>query len=63
MNKWKCPINISHSSAYATFSLAEYVLVGINSVFYFLLVWEFDGSKVEVYVKHRHQITRNDICI
>ncbi|KAL3125053.1 hypothetical protein niasHT_000658 [Heterodera trifolii] len=38
--------------AYATFSLAEYFLIGINSIFYFLIVWEFEGSKLEVYVKH-----------
>ncbi|KAL7071265.1 hypothetical protein ACQ4LE_009032 [Meloidogyne hapla] len=41
---------------YATFSLAEYFLIGINSMFYFLLIWEFDGTKLEVYVKHRKPI-------
>lgn len=50
-------------SAYATFSVAEYFLVGINSMFYFLLVWEFEGSKVEVYIKHQQQITKNDFQI
>uniref|UniRef100_A0A914L1F3 CWH43-like N-terminal domain-containing protein n=2 Tax=Meloidogyne incognita TaxID=6306 RepID=A0A914L1F3_MELIC len=41
---------------YATFSIAEYFLIGINSLFYFLLIWEFDGTKLEVYVKHRKPI-------
>uniref|UniRef100_A0A915DVT9 CWH43-like N-terminal domain-containing protein n=1 Tax=Ditylenchus dipsaci TaxID=166011 RepID=A0A915DVT9_9BILA len=42
--------------AYALFSVAEYILVGLNSLFYFLLVWELSDSQVEFYMAHEEHI-------
>jgi len=53
-----------NGQAYAMFSVAEYMIVGFNSLFYFLLIWELPDSKVEIYMKHdHHHITRNDITL
>lgn len=38
--------------AYAAFSIAEYLIVGINSSFYFTLVWELRGSQLEFHFSH-----------
>uniref|UniRef100_A0A914KHI6 CWH43-like N-terminal domain-containing protein n=1 Tax=Meloidogyne incognita TaxID=6306 RepID=A0A914KHI6_MELIC len=34
---------------YSLFSLAEYALVGLNSLWYFLLLWEMDNCEIEIY--------------
>lgn len=34
---------------YTLFSLAEYALVGLNSLWYFLLLWEMDNCEIEIY--------------
>uniref|UniRef100_A0A915DGP4 CWH43-like N-terminal domain-containing protein n=1 Tax=Ditylenchus dipsaci TaxID=166011 RepID=A0A915DGP4_9BILA len=51
-------------TAYVLFSAAEYILVGLNSLFYFLLVWELTGSRVEFYLTHKGHIgsTRSDLA-
>ncbi|KAL3078370.1 hypothetical protein niasHS_012031 [Heterodera schachtii] len=40
-----------NSLFYTLFSLAEYVVVGTNCLFYFLMIWEMNGCKLELYVK------------
>uniref|UniRef100_A0A915ENU9 Transmembrane protein n=1 Tax=Ditylenchus dipsaci TaxID=166011 RepID=A0A915ENU9_9BILA len=52
-------------TAYVLFSVAEYILVGLNSLFYFLLVWELTGSRIEFYLTHKGHIgsTRTDVAI
>ncbi|KAH7726404.1 Protein Y38F1A.8 [Aphelenchoides avenae] len=42
--------------AYALFSVAEYILVGCNSLFYFLLFLEVMDSRVEFHVKHEDEL-------
>ncbi|KAI1728246.1 frag1/DRAM/Sfk1 family domain-containing protein [Ditylenchus destructor] len=53
------------SVAYALFSMAEYILVGCNSLFYFLLVWELSGGRFEFYVSHKCHLgsTRTDVLM
>uniref|UniRef100_A0A183C2E8 DUF3524 domain-containing protein n=1 Tax=Globodera pallida TaxID=36090 RepID=A0A183C2E8_GLOPA len=40
-----------NSFFYSLFSLAEYIIVGVNSLFYFLMIWEMEGSELELYVR------------
>uniref|UniRef100_A0AC34RAR8 Uncharacterized protein n=1 Tax=Panagrolaimus sp. JU765 TaxID=591449 RepID=A0AC34RAR8_9BILA len=50
---WLC-----NNIAYALFSVAECILVGLNSGFYFLLVFEMRGARVEMTVSNpRYSIT------
>ncbi|KAI6181910.1 hypothetical protein M3Y98_00880200 [Aphelenchoides besseyi] len=45
-----------NATAYALFSIAEYMIVGINSSFYFTLVWELRGSQLEFHINHGSHI-------
>ncbi|CAD5212436.1 unnamed protein product [Bursaphelenchus okinawaensis] len=47
--------------AYAAFSVAEYIIVGINSAFYFTLIWELKGSCMEIHVRHDSPAFRADV--
>ncbi|KAF7634820.1 hypothetical protein Mgra_00005713 [Meloidogyne graminicola] len=47
------PLSISTGFTYfdyTLFSLAEYALVGFNSFWYFLLLWEMEKSEIEIYL-------------
>uniref|UniRef100_A0A914HMI5 Post-GPI attachment to proteins factor 2 n=1 Tax=Globodera rostochiensis TaxID=31243 RepID=A0A914HMI5_GLORO len=37
-----------NSLFYSLFSLAEYIIVGVNSLFYFMMIWEMEGSELEL---------------
>jgi len=45
--------------------MAEYILVGLNSVFYFLLVLQLPESKVEIFLKHggNHDCCRKGVTL
>ena len=43
-------------TAYTLFSLAEYMVVGVNCLFYFLLVWESKGCFVEISVNNNSML-------
>lgn len=45
------------------FSIAEYLIVGINSSFYFTLVWELNGSHMEFHFRHDSRIIREEIAV
>uniref|UniRef100_A0A914DYZ7 MARVEL domain-containing protein n=1 Tax=Acrobeloides nanus TaxID=290746 RepID=A0A914DYZ7_9BILA len=42
--------------AYVAFSLAEYILIGLNSVFYFLLVYELPRASLEIHLSGVHYV-------
>ncbi|KAI6183496.1 hypothetical protein M3Y97_00495300 [Aphelenchoides bicaudatus] len=52
-----------NAAAYAAFSIAEYMIVGINSSFYFTLIYELSGSSMEFHFRHDSRIIREEIAV
>uniref|UniRef100_A0A914D770 Uncharacterized protein n=1 Tax=Acrobeloides nanus TaxID=290746 RepID=A0A914D770_9BILA len=42
--------------AYVAFSLAEYILVGLNSLFYFMLIYELPGASLKIHLSDVHYV-------